>query len=628
MKSRSVIRWMLFLFFILLIAPMKRIAVAEDFCLEIHKHDTVGLLDPETGLYVEHPGMSESLLSPDGRYTLHTLTQEYHQEVRIRSNDIGAVITLGLDYATISSYSAIWSPDNRYLAFSGWHYEGGHIVEVLVSILDVEIGEVISKTYQDVEFTTLGTWSDDSQYFYFSLSADLSATQTIYYFLHIGDWQVMPFPIQDMTITVPEWLPKGHQLAVLQTSSTPQVLSLIEPEAGMLKSVALPTEVLYPSVIHSPNGDYLGVYGNIHCDQNGNPCSYGAVIMGRDGSVPTVIEGSGYHSAEWAADWSGDDRTWLFLQPSQTPPEIPLERYLTSKDLKAYFPAEGRIEVIQEHVIVPSSIEAAPGTNTPGISVNYFKQNRFFMVYQSQGKLNVAVSDADGENRQVVVSGADSLAPYHSVGANFPCTACQSRFVSLPNPTWIENSLLVQWSKGGHDFLGWLLVDGSGWYEITDWKPSSDMVMISRIPHIVSSSKGGNSLEVLDLETGQATVLFQGTKEQPLGSWYVVPSPDGQRGILHLNSGKQYLFSFDQPELNEIGPGSAYMAGPSWSPDSSHIAFLQANINDSGAVEAEIVAVADGTRIVWPVGRSEFMFPREFSSRSDYLQWTACSASK
>jgi dipeptidyl aminopeptidase/acylaminoacyl peptidase len=219
----------------------------------------------------------------------------------------------------------------------------------------------------------------------------------------------------------------------------------------------------------------------------------------------------------------------------------------------------------------------------------------------------------------VVISGFMCWRP------TYACTACQTIWIGLSNPTWIGNYLLVKWQAKGSTRLTWINTDGSARQEIPD---ASDIENIAILPgnrYVVYGNTASHNLFVLDLESGQQQPVYRAAAEPgtTTPAWYAVMSPDRQWVILVVDGevNRQYLVRLSDLNIRDIGPGAAFLAGPTWSPDNQSIAFLESGPEH---MTAGIVSLTTYQTQDFNAGQADFWFPREFVSREKVMAWTEC----
>jgi Tol biopolymer transport system component len=603
-------------------------SAAPDFsCIEIGKYTSTGILNTVTGEYAEYPGLKTAwYTSPNGQYTLHLASTADSSEITVRSNTINqARMTVAGITPPIYLQEGRWSPDSHQIAFVSSYHAAGVPPESRLTVVDIPTGTMKIHSFDKISYGDLGYWSADGDYLYFTLSSDID--HHALYFLAADSGNAISFPVVWSEIMAQRWDPSGHRLTLVRETANQQDLLLIEPEQGIVSSIDMPLHVSDPKILYSPEGNYLAVYGYINCDQDGHNCDTGTVIFSSDGTSPQVITGSIYGVPEWQAVWSGDDSVWLSLRPAQSPPDLVLSDAWEYKDLAAYHLADGRSEVVQANTIVPNYLTRLPASYY-GASASYFSPDgkHMFMVYADQGKINVVLADAEGQNRRLVIEQADGLAVYNGLTTYYPCTACQAIGISLSNPTWIGNRLLVKWQTKENTRLTWIDADGSARQDLPDADSIENITVLPGDRYMVYGDTRSQELVMLDLETGQHKPVYQPAAGQmaEIPPWYAVMSPDHLRTIVVVGGtiNKQYLVTFKDFNAHEIGPGSTFLAGPTWSPDGRSIAFLE---SDPDHISVRIVSPTHDEFHEFGAGYADFWFPREFISRERVMAWMECS---
>ncbi|MBZ0277535.1 MAG: hypothetical protein K8I60_15420 [Anaerolineae bacterium] len=588
---------------------------AQEQCLDIHGYSSTGILNIVTGEYSESEGLrTYSRVSPDGQYTLRGTYTETESGLSIHSNQTGQIVQniTGMT-PPVSFEDGHWSPDNRRIAVLSAYRNAAPL---RLFILDVPTGTLRTFLFDDASSGYLGDWSADSAYLNFQMGADLS--DHISFFMAAEGGSPIPSPVESSEIEGQRWSPDGHRLAVIRQTDTQQQLLLIDPEQGIVSSVDMPVGVKSASIAYSPDGNYLVIY---HYQSGYNEDS-GAFILNGDGTSPQIIPGSLYAVPDWWAFWSGNENVWLTLQSPQSPPDFPLSDAWEFKDLVAYHLGDGRSEIIQANVIVPDYLTPVFGSNY-GASATYFSpdQQHIFMTYVDQGKITVALADADGQNRHVIVDAADALPVYNGLVTYYPCTACQSVGVGLSNPTWINNLLLAKWQQGQDTHLTWVDAESLEQHEILDASGISNIGVLASNRYVAYEDANAHAIVFLNLQTGQSQSVVDTLTQIP--PWYTVESPDQQWAILVVGDpiNRQYLISLSDLSVSDIGPGAAFDAGPTWSRDGQHVAFLKSGPDHQSV---EIISPETGQSQVFPIGPVYFMSPREFVSRAGYMTWITC----
>lgn len=598
-------------------------------CIEIGKYSSTGILNTNTGEYAQYPGLKTAWnTSPDGQYTLHLASTADSSDITIRSNiKKQVVMTVANIKPPIDLQEGRWSSDSHRVAFVSYYNVAGVSPESRVITVDIPTGTLSTHSFDKLVSNGFGAWSDDSAYLDLTLSRDLN--NNVSYFLTAQGGNAVPFPVAWSEIRAQSWFPEGHLMIFVREASNQQELLFAEPEQGIVSSIDMPLRVLAPTIIFSPDRNYLAVYGYINCDQEGHNCDTGAVIFRRDGTSPQVVLGSVYGVPDWRAFWSGDDNVWLSLRPAQSAPNFMLSDAWEYNDLIAYHLAEGRSEVLQASVIVPNYAADIPGTSGgySGITSAYFSPdgNRIFIVYENQGEIGVALADAEGKNRHLVVDNADKLAHYNGLTTSYPCTACQTTTISLSNPTWISSYLLMKWQTGQDTRITWIRPNGSDRHDLHNASNIEDIRPLPGDRYIIYNDTVSNGIALLDLQTGQHMLIYQlvGGKTTEIPPWYVVISPNHMWAVMVVGGiiNRQYLVELKSFNVREIEMGAALLAGPTWSPDSQSIAFLQ---SEPDHISVQIISPTTEQSQVFSAGQADFWFPREFTYRERVMTWMDC----